>query len=87
MYQILLQEVLFEGSTPGESLTKDPNERYPWEGPPRYTSIKEAREKFLQLLEPERLRSLQQLLSNQVPVNAIAIAIVKRRISKWCYKS
>lgn len=73
-----LQEVLFEGSTPGESLTKDPNERYPWEGQPRYTSVKEAREKiFLQLLEPERLRSLQQLLSNQVPVNAIAITLLK----------
>lgn len=73
-----LQEVLFEGPVPGESLTKDPNERYPWEGPPRYTSVKEAREKiFLQLLEPDRLRSLQQLLSNGVPVNALAISLLK----------
>ena len=73
-----LQEVLFEGPVPGESLTKDPNERYPWEGPPRYTSVKEAREKiFLQLLEPDRLRSLQQLLSNGVSVNALAISLLK----------
>ena len=73
-----LQEVLFEGPVPGESLTKDPNERYPWEGPPRYTSVKEAREKiFLQLLEPNRLRSLQQLLSNGVSVNALAISLLK----------
>mgnify|MGYP003134217795 CR=1 FL=1 len=73
-----LQEVLFEGPVPGESLTKDPNERYPWEGQPRYTSVKEAREKiFLQLLEPDRLRSLQQLLSNGVPVNALAISLLK----------
>ena len=73
-----LQEVLFEGLVPGESLTKDPNERYPWEGQPRYTSVKEAREKiFLQLLEPDRLRSLQQLLSNGVPVNALAISLLK----------
>tara|TARA_R100000231_G_scaffold76526_1_gene59516 strand:- start:7343 stop:7948 length:606 start_codon:yes stop_codon:yes gene_type:complete len=73
-----LQEVLFEGPVPGESLTKDPNERYPWEGPPRYTSVKEAREKiFLQLLEPNRLKSLQQLLSNGVSVNALAISLLK----------
>ena len=37
-----LQEVLFEGPTPGQSLTKDPDERYPWEGPHKYVSLKDT---------------------------------------------
>lgn len=68
-----LQEQLFEGPIPGQSLTNDPNNRYPWEGPPQMTSVKEAREKiFFSLTEPERLENIQQLLLNKVPINAIA---------------
>ena len=61
-----LQEVLFEGPIPGQSLTNPTDERKPWEQAPRYTQLNEVRQKiFMDLLEPERLRSLQTLLSNK----------------------
>ena len=45
-----LQEVLFERSTPGQSLTNAVDQKYPWEQPSEYTSVKDAREKiFLDL--------------------------------------
>ena len=73
-----LQEVLFEGPIPGQSLTNPTDERKPWEQAPRYTQLNDVRQKiFMDLLEPERLRSLQTLLSNKVPVNAIAISLLK----------
>lgn len=68
-----LKEVLFEGPVPGQALTNAPDQAYPWEQPPEYTSVKEAREKiFLGLLEPERLKGVQDLMLNDISVNAIA---------------
>ena len=72
-----LQEVLFEKSIPGQSLTNAVDQKYPWEQPPKYTSIKEAREKiFLDLLIPENLEAVQDLMINQIPVNAIAEVVL-----------
>jgi hypothetical protein len=68
-----LKEVLFEGPVPGQALTNAPDQAYPWEQPPEHTSVKEAREKiFLGLLEPERLKGVQDLMLNDISVNAIA---------------
>ena len=62
-----LQEVLFERSTPGQSLTNSVEQRYPWEQPPQYTSVKEAREKiFLDLLTPKNIESVQDLMMDKV---------------------
>ena len=81
-----LQEVLFEGATPGQSLTKDPDERYPWEGPPKYTSLKDAREQiFLNMLEPENLKNIQQLMLNDLSVNTIAQVILKDGFEKGAW--
>ena len=81
-----LQEVLFEGPTPGQSLTKDPDERYPWEGPPKYTSLKDAREQiFLNMLEPENLKNIQQLMLNDLSVNTIAQVILKDGFEKGAW--
>ena len=78
-----LSEVLFERSTPGQSLTNSVEQIYPWEQPPQMTSVKEAREKiFLDLLEPTRLRSVIELMSSGVPVNAIAQVALREGFNK-----
>lgn len=78
-----LQEVLFEKSIPGQALTNDVDQQYPWEQPPEYTSVRDAREKiFLDLLEPQRLKSIQELMMTQVPVNAIAEIILTEGFRK-----
>ena len=78
-----LQEVLFERSTPGQSLTNSVEQKYPWEQPPQYTSVKEAREKiFLDLLTPKNIESVQDLMMDKVPVNAIAEIILTEGFRK-----
>ena len=78
-----LQEVLFEKSIPGQSLTNPVEQRYPWEQPPQMTSVKEAREKiFLNLLEPDKLRSVIELMSTKIPVNTIAQVVLREGFNK-----
>ena len=78
-----LQEVLFERSIPGQSLTNPIEQRYPWEQPPQMTSVKEAREKiFLNLLEPNKLRSVIELMSTKIPVNTIAQVVLREGFNK-----
>jgi hypothetical protein len=78
-----LSEVLFERSTPGQSLTNPIEQRYPWEQPPQMTSVKEAREKiFLNLLEPNKLRSVIELMSTKIPVNTIAQVVLREGFNK-----
>ena len=78
-----LQEVLFEKSIPGQSLTNPIEQRYPWEQPTQMTSVKEAREKiFLNLLEPNKLRSVIELMSTKIPVNTIAQVVLREGFNK-----
>ena len=78
-----LQEVLFEKPIAGQSLTNAPDQRYPWESPPEFTSVKAAREKiFLDLLEPSRLKGVIDLMSNGIPVNAISQVVLKEGFNK-----
>jgi hypothetical protein len=78
-----LEGVLFERPIPGQSLTNAPEDKYPWEQPPVYTSVKEAREKiFLDMLEPQRLKGIQNLMMNKIPVNTIAEVILTEGFRK-----
>ena len=78
-----LKDVLFERPIPGQSLTNSPDDRYPWEQPPEYTSVRDAREKiFLDMLEPERLKGIQNLMMNDISVNAIAEVILTEGFRK-----
>ena len=78
-----LEGVLFERPIPGQSLTNAPEDRYPWEQPPVYTSVKEAREKiFLDMLEPQRLKGIQNLMMNKISVNTIAEVILTEGFRK-----
>jgi len=72
-----LKEVLFEKPIAGQSLTNSPENKYAWEQPPEYTSVKDAREAiFLNLLEPTTLKSVQELMLTDISVNAIAEVVL-----------
>ena len=78
-----LQEVLFEKAIPGQSLTNAVDQKYPWEQPPQMTSLKQAREKiFLDLLQPENVEAVQDLMIDKIPVNAIAEIILTEGFRK-----
>lgn len=78
-----LKEVALERPIAGQSLTNPVDQQYPWEGPPEYTSVREAREKiFLDLLEPTRLKSVIDLMSSGVSVNALAQVALKEGFNK-----
>ena len=58
-----LEKVLFDKPIAGQSLTNSPENKYAWEQAPKYTSVKDAREAiFLNLLEPQTLKSVQELM-------------------------
>lgn len=78
-----LKNVLFEGPVAGQSLTNSPDDKYPWEQPPEYTSVREAREKiFLDMIEPKRLKGIQNLMMNEISVNSIAEIILTEGFRK-----
>lgn len=59
----------FQGPIPGQSLTNNPDSRQPWESPPVFTNIKEAREAiFLEILKQENLEPIINLLDDGMSV-------------------
>ena len=59
----------FQGPIPGQSLTNSPDSRQPWESPPVFTNIKEAREAiFLEILKEENLEPIINLLDDGMSV-------------------
>jgi hypothetical protein len=64
---------LFEGPTPGQSLTNSPDNPYPWEKAPEITSVKVATEQiFFDLLKEDNLTTVATLMSQRTPVADIA---------------
>ena len=64
---------LFDGPIPGQSLTNSPDQAYPWEKAPEFTSQKQLTEKiFFDLLKDENLETLTTLMANKIPVMDIA---------------
>ena len=67
----------FNSPTPGEGLTQSPEQRLPWEQPPRHTEVKPVMEEiFLQITERENLIELLGLFMNKQPVDEIAQVIL-----------
>jgi|TARA_R100000084_G_scaffold90071_1_gene44110 hypothetical protein len=64
---------LFDGPIPGQSLTNSPDQAYPWEKAPEFTSQKQLTEKiFFDLLKDENLETVTTLMANKIPVMDIA---------------
>ena len=74
-------------ATPGQSLTRSPDETAPWERPPEFTKVEEALDTIvMEFLEPEKFVALIQLLALQrMSIAALAQAILEEgfREGRW----
>tara|TARA_R100000315_G_scaffold12011_1_gene3850 strand:- start:220 stop:834 length:615 start_codon:yes stop_codon:yes gene_type:complete len=67
--QALAEYNPFQGPIPGQSLTNSEDSRQPWEQPPVFTNIKQAREAvFLEILKEENLEVIINLLDDGMSV-------------------
>ena len=67
----------FNSPVPGEALTQSPEQRLPWEQPPRHTEVKPVMEEiFIQITEKENLIELLGLFMKKQPVDEIAQVIL-----------
>jgi|TARA_R100000353_G_C6442251_1_gene178936 hypothetical protein len=67
---------IFDRPIPGQSLTDEPK-NYPWEHPPQFTDLREARDRiFDNLTEEEAVQQLLTMLSANVPAEAVVRTIL-----------
>jgi|SRR5210317_394380 hypothetical protein len=65
------------GPIPGQSLTNDPEQPYPWETPPEFANPREALNDILSsLLQPDAVKEIINSLVNGASVGDLAMAIV-----------
>ena len=77
---------MFEGAIPGQSMTASPDSKMKWDGPPKHSGFREASEAiFLELLEPETLKSVVTLLQKDTPVSEITSVILITGFSEGKY--
>ena len=73
----------FSSPTPGESLTKNPDEKFPWERTPRHSEVEPfMKSLLLQLIEKENYINLLGLFISKVPVEEITQVVLYRAMSK-----
>ena len=78
----------FNAPTPGESLTRDPEQKFPWEQPPQITDVDTAiKEIFINLTEKNSLVELLNILNNGQPVDEIAQVMLYRGMTVGKYNS
>ena len=76
----------FNSPIPGEGLTQSPEQKFPWEQPPRHTEVKPVMEEiFLQITEKENLLELLGLLMNKQPVDEIAQVILYKGMTSGAF--
>ena len=76
----------FNSPVPGEALTQSPEQRLPWEQPPRHTEVKPVMEEiFLQITEKENLIELLGLFMNKQPVDEIAQVILYKGVTSGLF--
>ena len=68
----------FERPIPGQSLTNDPDTKYPWERPPMYTDIETAVMSIVEKsYEKENYRMIALTLAEGMPVGNLAAMILQ----------
>ena len=78
----------FNAPIPGESLTRDPEQKFPWERTPEINDVDTAiKEVFVMLTERKSLVELLNLLNNGQPVDEIAQMVAYRGMSVGKYNS
>ena len=76
----------FNSPTPGESLTKTPEERFAWEQPPKHNTVQPVMEEmFLQLTQKENYIELLNLLNNGTPIDQLAQVILYKGMTEGLY--
>ena len=77
----------FNKPIPGQSLTNDPDEAYPWERSPEHTTVKAALDDLVtNIFEEERLVAIVELLARRtLPIASIAQILLEQgfRQGKW----
>ena len=71
---------------PGQSLTKDPNEKYPWEGPTEFTNFKDALDYTVsELIEEDAYVSVISGIGQGGPISDVVMQIVYAgfKSGKW----
>ena len=78
----------FNNPTPGESLTQDPNQKFPWEQPSEINDVDSAiKEIFINITEKNTLVELLNILKNGQPVDEIAQVIAYRGATTGKYNN
>lgn len=73
---------MFNKPIPGESLTSEPG-KYPWERPPQMEDINEIADHYLSRLnKPDAIDDILDLVEMDIPIEAIAGALVTNSVSK-----
>jgi len=76
----------FNAPIPGESLTTNPEERKPWEQPPKHTEIQPVMEElFISLSRRENFIELLNLLKNNTPIDELAQVILYRGMTEGLF--
>ena len=76
----------FNNPTPGESLTKNPDERFQWEQQPMFSDVDEAiKDIFLRITERDALIELLNFFKNRQPIEEMTQMILYRGFTKGEY--
>lgn len=71
---------------PGQSLTNDPDQKYPWEGPPEYTDFRQALNFITgQLLQEDIFAAIMKGIGDGVPLADITLQMLQTGFEqgKW----
>lgn len=78
-----MQDVKLDAAVPGQSLTNDPDNPYPFERPPQFVDKQEAQEYiFDSLMEPEKLKPLLDFITAGIPITTLAQMVLFAGFSK-----
>ena len=78
----------FNNPTPGESLTRDPEQKFPWEQPPQFTDVEPViKELFITITEKEKLLDLLHLLRKGTPVDELTQVILYKGMTQGLYNT
>ena len=78
----------FNNPTPGESLTRDPEQKFPWEQPPQLNEVEPViKEIFINITEKEKLLELLHLLRKGTPVDELTQVILYRGMTQGIYNT
>tara|TARA_R100001510_G_C7516624_1_gene113947 strand:+ start:54 stop:599 length:546 start_codon:yes stop_codon:yes gene_type:complete len=76
----------FNNPTPGESLTKNPDERFEWEQQAKFTDVDEAiKDIFLRITERDALIEMLNFFKNKQPIEEMTQMILYRGFTKGEY--